>query len=311
MGRRDAGVAAGAPPSHFLILNRALRTAVAIAAGAYVLAFAGIALWRMRYPFELNWLGGAGLDHVRRILNGQPIYAAPSLDFIAFPYTPLYFYTSALVARGIGVDFFAMRLVSFMAAMAMLALIFAIVRRETQRPYAAWLACGLMAATYRSSGAWFDVSRPDSLFLALLLVGVYAIQRGTRRAWLVGGVCLALSCLAKQTALMVTLPLMAWSIFEDKKRSLYFIVPIVAILGATTLYFQHATDGWYWYYIVELQSTRGAIVRARLLSFWTSDVVKVLAVGVALSVWYLLTNARVRSSPRTQRARPWSSSLRP
>lgn len=281
-------------------LNRALRLVVTVAAGAYLVAFVGIAVSRMRYPFELNWLEGAGLDHVRRVLHGLPIYATPTLDFIAFPYTPLYFYTCALVARVIGVDFFAMRLVSFTAAMAMLALIFAIVRRETSRSYPAWLACGLMAATYASTAGWFDVGRPDSLFVATLLAGVYAVQRGTRRALLVGGVCLALSCLAKQTAVMVALPLMAWSIVKDRRQSLFLIMPIVAVLAATTVYFQRTTDGWYWYYVIELQRTRGALVRARLLTFWTSDVFKVLAVAVVLSTWYLLKNARVRSLTRTQ-----------
>ena len=281
-------------------LNRALRAAVAVAAGTYVLAFLGIAVWRMRYPFELNWLEGAGLDHVRRILSGLPIYATPTLDFIAFPYTPLYFYTSALVARVIGVDFFAMRLVSFAAAIAMLALIFAIVRRETNRSYPAWIACGLTAATYGSSGGWFAIARPDSLLVATLLGGIFAVQRGTRRALVAGGVCLAFSCLTKQTAVMVTIPLMAWSIMKDRRQSLFLITPIVVVLAAATLYFQRTTDGWFWYYVVELQATRGALVQARLLTFWTGDVFKVLAVAVALSTWYLSTNARMRSLTRTQ-----------
>ena len=42
------------------------------------------------------------MQAVRRILNAQPLYVAPSLDYVPTLYTPLYFYVAALVARAVG-----------------------------------------------------------------------------------------------------------------------------------------------------------------------------------------------------------------
>ena len=45
---------------------------------------------RFPYPFGLEWMEGGILAHALRIAEGQPTYAAPSVDFIPFLYTPLY-----------------------------------------------------------------------------------------------------------------------------------------------------------------------------------------------------------------------------
>jgi hypothetical protein len=40
----------------------------------YILIFIAIALIRMNYPFELNWMEGGLLDVVNRILDGKQLY---------------------------------------------------------------------------------------------------------------------------------------------------------------------------------------------------------------------------------------------
>ena len=55
----------------------------------YFLAVAYIVARRFAYPFELEWLEGGSLIQVLRLLDGQPLYAPPSLDYIAFNYPPL------------------------------------------------------------------------------------------------------------------------------------------------------------------------------------------------------------------------------
>src|SRR5437773_707616 len=101
-----------------------LRMAVIVAAAWYLLVYFVLAAVRVRYPFDLEWLEGAGLEHVRRIVAGQPLYTKPSLEFIAFPYTPLYYYVCAAVARVTGhLDFIAMRSVSVAASVGVFVLI--------------------------------------------------------------------------------------------------------------------------------------------------------------------------------------------
>ena len=61
---------------------------------------------RARYPFELEWMEGGVLDHVRVVLSGQPLYRAPSVEFTPFIYTPFYYAVCAALARVFGVGFF-------------------------------------------------------------------------------------------------------------------------------------------------------------------------------------------------------------
>jgi hypothetical protein len=255
----------------------------------------------MRHPFELEWLGGGGLEQVHRLVAGLPLYVRPSLDFIAFPYTPLYYYVCALVARVLAdASFLPMRLVSFGASVVVLATIAAIVRRETRRWYPAWLACGLMAATYGITDGWFDLERVDSLFLAVLLLAVYAVQRGTPLAFIAGGVCFALSFLVKQTAMLVAAPVMMWSIVEDRRCSMFLILPAAVLIAASTAYLQATSGGWYWYYVVDLQRMAGSFVPDRLFTFWAKDILRV-GVAAAFGAVFLWGIVR-RSSTRGVRA---------
>jgi hypothetical protein len=63
---------------------RVLEFGLGAAAVGYLAVYVAIALLRIRYPFDLEWMEGALIDHVRRIVDGQPIYVGPSLDFIPF-----------------------------------------------------------------------------------------------------------------------------------------------------------------------------------------------------------------------------------
>src|SRR6266550_3782673 len=48
-------------------------------AWAFVITYVAVAIARLTYPFDLDWMEGGSVDHVRRILTGQPIYVAPTL----------------------------------------------------------------------------------------------------------------------------------------------------------------------------------------------------------------------------------------
>lgn len=77
-----------------------------------VTLFLFVALSRIRYPFAIEWVEGNTFLHVLRVLQGKPIYVAPSYDFIPMIYTPLYYYVSAPVAIATGNIMIAMRVVS-------------------------------------------------------------------------------------------------------------------------------------------------------------------------------------------------------
>jgi hypothetical protein len=258
----------------------------------YTLAYAVVALLRMPYPFELEWMEGGMLTQVQRVLHGQPIYTAPSLSYIPFDYTPLYFMVAAVPARWMGEGFTALRLLSFVASLGCFALIFALVWRQTASGSAAVIATGLFAATYRLSGAWFDIARPDSLFLLLLLAGILAL-RGGRAGWrgaALSGALFALAFLAKQTALIVAVPLALHALFTDRRRFAAFAGGLAALVAGSTLLLNLRSGGWYGYYVFGVAAGH-SIDPGLVVRFWIQDLLTPLALATVAGAAFLLLPA--------------------
>jgi hypothetical protein len=57
---------------------------------------------RLTNPYPVEWLEGAFVAHSLRVLNGQPIYIAPSAEFIPNLYPPLAYWVQALAMKWIG-----------------------------------------------------------------------------------------------------------------------------------------------------------------------------------------------------------------
>src|SRR4029453_9617863 len=108
----------------------ALECLLPAAALFYFLAYLYIALSRITYPFELEWMEGGSLVEGNRLLAGQSLSVRPSVDFVPFVYAPLYFYLSALVSQLTGPGFLALRLVSFAASLSCFTLLFLLGRRQ-------------------------------------------------------------------------------------------------------------------------------------------------------------------------------------
>jgi hypothetical protein len=199
----------------------------------YILLYIFVAISRMSYPYELEWMEGRSLEHVHRLLAGQSIFPAPSVNFIPLTYTPLYFYVSSISALFFGDNFFSLRLVSFAASLGIITLIYIYVKRETNSGYFAVLAAGLFAATFRLNGFWFDIARVDSLFLLFLLWGIYFVRFGkSSRSIVIAAVFFSLSFFTKQTAFILISPLVIYLLFTNWKHCvLYIISMIILILG--------------------------------------------------------------------------------
>jgi len=168
-----------------------------------LLVYLGLALMRCAHPFELEWQEGGVLQEVGRVRAGEALYAAPSLEYMAFPYTPLFVWLGAASCKLFGEGLPALRFVSLVSSVLCLVLIYRCAARHGGGPLAGWFAAGLYAASYRFCGAWFDVARVDSLFLLLVLGALEVLEQspGLVGAAL-GGVLFFVAFLAKQTALV-------------------------------------------------------------------------------------------------------------
>jgi len=266
-----------------------IQSSLAGSAALYILLYSGLVWMRIQYPFELEWQEGAMVEHALRVTKGQPIYLPPHLDFVPFIYPPLYLYVSGLIAEIVGIGFFPLRLVSVVSSAVCLFVIFQIVRTQTKNKLAGLLASSLFAATYRLGGAWLDIARVDSLFLALFLLFVYVARFGSSNwALVLGGSFLVLSALTKQTALIMCLPILAYCLYLNWQRGIVLLATFLLLGGAGNLIFNIASGGWYFYYIFYLPRYQDWLPFTYMFDFWLTSILLPLPIAGLCGVFWIL-----------------------
>lgn len=287
-----------APASRTNLLLRAgelvLASILVLAAAAYLVIYVYIALHRLRYPYELEWIEGGLVDQVGRILAGRSVYGPPSISFTPFLYTPLFFYLAAIPAKIFGVGFFPLRLISFLASLAAIGGIFWIVYRDGRSLLASILAAGLFAASYRVTGAWLDAARVDSLSIALLVFFWLSIPRNADRGrWALTGALAALMFLTKQTMLAALLPFFLLHLVQFRRGAVWLAAGFVVPVAAATLLLNLATGGWYSFYTIDLLAQQTDwLGRDVIVGFWTNDLFRHYAVAIFISLAGIFLLAR-------------------
>ncbi len=262
-----------------------LRWLLLFMATAYILTYIVLACLRMGYPYELEWIEGCMVDHIRWILSGRGIYVEPTLEFVPNYYTPLYLYLGAGLSKVMGVGFLPLRLISFVSSLGCFWVIGRFVRRETGTWTWAVLSAGLFAACYRATGAWFDIARIDSLFLLLALASVYLVRFHRDGRWLMlAGLLMGLSFLTKQSALVIAAPLAVWTLLANRGWGRWaFPATFAALVLGTTWLFDAATAGRYSHYVFGLPN-RHPYVKIVWLTFWWQDIGKNLPVAMTVMI---------------------------
>ena len=222
-----------------------------------ILSFAFIALdlfiifSRLSYPYQLEWMEGAGLVQVSRILAGKVLYVPPSIDFVPLIYPPIFFYASALLAKIVGLGFGALRLVSFLSSALCAVIIFLAVKEKTNSKFAAFLGAGIFASTFMLTGQWFDIARTDMLTAALSMLGIY-LARETKEnivAILFSGIVFALAFLSKQSALIVGIAAILYNLLFNWRRAISLTLSLVLSFAILYGIFWFSSAGWINYYL--------------------------------------------------------------
>jgi 4-amino-4-deoxy-L-arabinose transferase-like glycosyltransferase len=291
------------PPSHEATLPRALawaggagsrllRPILVIAALAATFVYVALAIVHLRYPFELEWMEGGMVDAVRRVVAGQKIYVKPSLEFAPYIYTPLYYYVAAAFAKVFGAGFFSARLVSVVASLGAIGIIARFVQRETQSVIHGVIAGGLYAATYSILGAFHDLARVDSLFVVMLLAGMYAVRFWSGpRGRVIAAALFALAFLTKQSASLVMAPIALHLLIAERRRALWFIGPAVLLTGGSLLLLDWIHDGWLRYYVFWIPQQH-PLRHEMALVYWVRFLLRPFPVGCLLSLGYLALEKR-------------------
>ncbi|MBN2085455.1 MAG: glycosyltransferase family 39 protein [Anaerolineales bacterium] len=280
------------------IILTGLTVLALLAALGYLIVYLYIAARRMGYPYELEWIESGFVGQVGRILSGQNVYQAPSIEFTPFLYTPLYFYLSAAAAKITGAGFLPLRLVSVISSLVAIVGIFALVFRRSRNFAASLLAAGLFAASYRITGAWLDVARVDSLAIALLVLFCLALPPAPNRIrWLTAGVLAGLMVLTKQTMVLAVAPLFAVHLVRHRARAMWVASGFLLALVPAMLYLNITTEGWFSFYALELLGQQAEwLGRDVIVEFWKTDILRhyFVSLGIAAAGLFLILRERQR-----------------
>ena len=288
------------PPAKPGWLTMVLERVVLLAAAGYSLLFIGLAGLRLGYPFELEWIEGAAVDALRRILAGHSLYGPPDIHFVPLVYNPVYFYVSAALMKVIGVGFVAPRLISIISGLGSLLLLMLIVRLETPSGVAGGLAAGFYAASFHVTGAWLDLAKPDSLFLFLALAAFYVQRRSVSwRGLVVSGALYVLAFYTKQNALPIILITLAATLVASAGQSWPQAITIASLGLLLFVGLNLSSQGWYAFYTLDMLTYHERA--AGLWLFWAGFLPR-LWPALLISALYLVISLRAGAWHSTQRS---------
>jgi hypothetical protein len=261
------------------------------ALGIGLLAFT-IAL-RIGSRWPLEWMEGASLQHAIRLLAGQPLYAAPSAEFIPYVYPPLFYLPVAAAISVFGPSLWVGRLVSVLALSGSLACLFVTLRRTTGSAAIGGWGAGVYALGFGYTGGFLDLVRVDSFFMFCVLFGIERLSAGAIGA---GLAALVFSCFAKQHGLLFLIAAgcaLAASVLRDRDaapapespRLVWQLMAAGAGFGATVVLLQLMTGGHFLDYMWRVPAGHG-VVPHLLATYFAVDVFVYLPV---LALFTILT----------------------
>lgn len=251
-----------------------------LAAACFSLLYLYIAVPSLVYPFQLEWIEGQSVDTIARAHQGLPIYAAPTLEYTALLYTPLYYYISSAVAWLTGMDFIAGRSVSFLASLGIASVFWRWIHKEGGTWQHACVAIGLFAASYKLSGRWFDLARVDTTALYLLCEGLYRLRFASAYSQsIIAGVLLSAAYFTKQTTLGMSLAMLSLAVTLKPWQGLCAAGAALIVFIIGNAYLEYSTDGWYSFFTLRVPMGHNSD-EAKWVSFWRTDV-------IAQQVWVL------------------------
>ncbi|MEE2673855.1 MAG: glycosyltransferase family 39 protein [Myxococcota bacterium] len=283
-------------------LERTILAACVVASVGFAALYLASSLQRLTYPFELEWMEGGSLEHLMRVLRGEPLYVRPSIEFVPFPYPPFYYYLGAVVAKLTGPGFLPLRIISLAASLATAWIVHLFVRRETGRAVLGAIAAGIFLATWPTSGLYFDVARLDSLFTFLLLASLYRLRFARGRSDLALAAVLSfLAVMTKQTGVVVVAPVALWCAWADWNatdrdlgrfrqwdRFIAYGLVLAALTGIATGLLNGVLDEHFLLHIVGAQQQHGILPHMVGWFFWRDLLLAVPVLSLAPLAWLVV-----------------------
>ncbi len=265
-----------------------LKAVLVMSALFYLFLFLFIAIKRLAYPFELEFMEGGSLMQVMRLLRSKSLYVEPSLDYVPLLYPPLYFYLAAWITDFFSFGFLPLRLISLISTLGSMGCIYLLIRKYANLFYAV-LSVGLYAACFYLCGAWYDIARVDALFLFLILAGIVFLQRQTPWTVILSSLFFLLAFMTKQIAVVIFLGSVLALALSRAPRYLKILYPLpfIVLVIPYIAVMQTLSDHWFWFYLFVLPGQH-EVLPAMLLKFWQHDILSSLFILFVFSLLFFV-----------------------
>lgn len=207
---------------------------------------------RATYTADVEWMEGGLLYQAYRLLHGLPIYGHSADAYVPYPYPPVHFSVVALVGAVVGLDFWSARAVSTLAFVALCATLSREIVRHVASPWLggamALVVLGAIAAGFPFSGAWYDVIRPDTLSLCLVVLGAALVSEEALsvRRGISAGLVLTLAVFSKQSCVFFVPWLLLYSAVRHRRSGLLVGLAFAASSAVLLLGLQLSSKGQFW-----------------------------------------------------------------
>lgn len=190
----------------------------------------------LNFPLNLEAMELTVLQHLKRVLAGQPIYVSPSSDFVPLAYNPLYYYLTIPFASIFGENLFTLRIVAILGMLCSGIMIYLTVKNHTNSHWWSIISVGLFASAYRAMDTYLDNAHSDSWLLFSILLGCYLIDKNrSRYISILGLLFLVLSFWFKQHGAIFTIGGVLFLTWRDGWKS-SFLYWVLAIMLGPVLY---------------------------------------------------------------------------
>ncbi|MGQ9927483.1 MAG: hypothetical protein ACUVS4_11500 [Chloroflexaceae bacterium] len=307
----------------YRLLLRAIQLAAAALAAAYLIYFADHGLQLLGFGYPLDYGEGPLLAQIERLREGTPIwrlYADPTRSpFLIVNYPPVYLLCTALLALLTGSVLSAGRLLSLLAALAIVGAIALLARPRQARVVgiSRALPVALLFLCVPVTREWAALLRVDMAGIALGLWGLAVLNSnagppGSRRA--AGAGVLLLACLYTKPSLIAA-PAAAggWLLWQTWRgppaergawlRATLTLAGAVGVGGGMAFaLLQSASAGWFWFHVVAANANRWEATLAR--DFWQQQFALrwPLAVAALVGTLWITVEKRGRQVPGEDQA---------
>ena len=183
------------------------------------------------------------MNHIRSIISGESIYRSINdYPFIVVNYPPVYLYLCAGLTKLTGLSFLGGRLITFLASIFVVLLIYEITKRESDKEVAFISALLFIASSYIYKNN--PLMRVDMLGLLFSLLGMYIfIKIDAHNNTFYSIPLFILSLYTKPVFFSAPVAVVIWLIIKDKKRGFKFILLSIISYGIIFFILNHLTKG--------------------------------------------------------------------